>query len=257
MLLLEKATLTNMALYLPFIKRFKINIPHSELPSTGIFYPSNVKIEIDRNVDLKHVHTLMYTYKIQYKDALHRVKILLEALKPIIIVKNMQHNNIVLCDLYYIYIKTCNVFFDLGYWHHETKSWKRLKDKQLQFSRKLLTKPYDPKNKTFKIDEWNVSEPSVKNMLLAYDYIIWKAKNGKTTSEKEAKMAALITYTCGQNNMNFSSFDAVLESFSHIGEDKLLKTVSKLDEYGIKITGILDGVLIDTKKLEPLPKIFN
>lgn len=226
------------------------------MPSTGIFYAENSSIYIVGRAKKADIENLMLVYVSTFSDALIRTKTILDALKPFIKVNNMKLEDLVMCDLYYAYYLTCQKFLNLGYWHTEGKCWKKFTEKKLQYSRKLLTQTFNPSTKTFKIDEWNVAEPSIKNLLLAYNYIIWRAKNKKPIAQKEAKLLALITYTCGQNKLDFSTFDAVLESFSQTGEDKILKSVSKLEEYSIHILGLYDNEMIPVTKIFPLPKFL-
>lgn len=226
------------------------------MPSTGIFYAENSAVYIVGKAKKSDIGNLMHVYVSTFSDALIRTKTILETLRPFIKVKNMKLEDLVMCDLYYAYYLTCKKFLNLGYWHNESKSWRKFAENKLQYSRKLLSQPFNITTKTFKIDEWNVAEPSIKNLLLAYNYIIWRAKNKKPIHQKEAKLLALITYTCGQNKLDFSTFDTVLESFSQTGEDKILKSVNKLEEYGVHILGLYDDEMIPVTKIFPLPKIL-
>jgi hypothetical protein len=60
--------------------------------------------------------------------------------------------------------------------------------------------------------------------------------------------------------MNFSALESVLESFlerSDVEQDELLKAHATLEDIGIRIIGIYDGVLISLAGAHPLPKYFN
>jgi len=256
-----KTNRTSMTLYFPFFKSLKQEINMAELPSLGKFYPKGTKIEIVENASGQLIHNLLHVYHQPVSNTLAKAKAVLEAITGLIVTKNIAIEDLILSDLFYVYTKCCGKYLDLGYWHPTKKKWIKFKDELLQFSRKMFTlQTFDTESKTYQIGDWKVSEPSVKNLLLAFDYLMWRRNVGKTSTEKELKYLALIVYTCGNNNMNFAALESVLESFlerTPQEQEELLKMHALLEDIGVRIAGIYDGMLISLLSLEPLPKYFT
>lgn len=250
-----------MDLYFPIFKSFNEEIKMSELPSLGTFYPKDTKIFVLEKPTEQSVHNLLYVYKLPTSDTLSKAKVVLDAVRDMVLTKNIPVEGVVLCDLFYIYMRCCIRHFNLGFWHPAKKKWCLLKPEMFQFSRKLLMLPnFDTETKTYPVGEWRVSEPSVKNLMLAFDYLVWRRNIGKSATEKESKFLALIVYTCGNNNMTFDALESVLESFlerSQQEQEELIKTQMTLEDIGIRIVGIYDGQLFSLASAHPLPKYFN
>lgn len=250
-----------MNLYIPFFKSLNTEIKLEELPSLGKFYPKYTKISIIEKPAEQLIHNLLHMYNQSSVDTLSKAKNVLTSTRDLIQTEKVTIDDLVLSDLFYVYTKCCNNFLNLGYWHPTKNLWCPFTENLLQFSRKILTlQTFDPKNKTYKIGEWNVSEPSVRNLSIAFEYLVWRKNIGKTASDRESKYLALIVYTCGNNKMSFSALESVLESFLERNEkeqEELIKMHKTLEDIGLSIVGIYDEMLIPLSSLHPLPKYFN
>ena len=234
----------------------------NKLPSGGVFYPDDFKIRIKKasEDDIKN-------YKENYNK---NVSLLINQIKSIVnknttYSKNYTFNDVKSADIVYIFLMivkyTKNKKIKIPYYNNE-----KMKSDTISFDYKNFKyfdmtkyeKYYDKEKKTFNINGYQYSTPTIGVENSLTNYLIFKLSNGE---KKYEKLFYGFTHFLGnKNKLSFKELDNLVQIFNEDIEENELSKIKKIMELFEPIQNyklIKNNIEIDLNSKLDLFKIWD